>query len=280
MTNPIRYEDRYCLFLDILGFKEVVEQSAHPKSKTPIGVRRLHPGGIYFSLKQIASTLNYKPILISDTGRSRASSRVMTQFSDSVVVSYRAGEMGGLDTMLYDVLNLQIALVQRGLLIRGAITQGQLHHDKDFVFGPALNEAAELEKVAMYPRVIVDRDLLSAAGVSTTQIAKSGESGLRTTASLVAQDLDGLFYVDYFAVQPSDFSGDWGELCEYLIGLREVIKGLSAKRQPSLKMKHSWLRQKFNQIAEPLEKSKFTRLGSNRVPDIEENHIINVSPFR
>lgn len=280
MTNPIRYEDRYCLFLDILGFKEVVEQSTHPKSNTPTGIRRLHPGGIYFSLKQIASTLNYKPILISDSGRSRTSSRVMTQFSDSVVVSYRAGEMGGLDTMLYDVLNLQIALVQRGLLIRGAITQGPLHHDKDFVFGPALNEAAELEKVAMYPRVIVDRDLLNAAGVSTAQIANSGKSGLRTTASLVAQDLDGLLYVDYFAVQPSDFSGEWSELCEYLIDLREVIKGLSSKRQPSLRMKHSWLRQKFNQIAEPLEKSKFTSLGVNAVPVGEEDHIRNVTPFR
>jgi hypothetical protein len=30
MSKPIRYEDRYCLFLDILGFKEVVEQSALP----------------------------------------------------------------------------------------------------------------------------------------------------------------------------------------------------------------------------------------------------------
>jgi len=278
--KPIQYEDRYCLFLDILGFKEVVEQSAHPKPTALMGSKRIHPGGIYFGLKEIASKLNYRASLVSVTGRLRPSSRVTTQFSDSVVVSYRAGEEGGLATMLYDVLHLQLALVQRGLLIRGAITQGLLHHDKDFVFGPALNEAAELEKVAMYPRVIVDRDLLTAAGFSTAQIVKSGESAFRTTASLVAQDLDGLFYVDYFSVWPEDFSDEWNDLCEYLIRLREVIKGLAAKRQPSLKMKHSWLRQKFNQIAEPLEKSKFTTFGTHRVPADEENHILNVLPFR
>jgi hypothetical protein len=279
-NKPIQYEDRYCLFLDILGFKEVVEQSAQPKSTASMGSKRIHPEGIYFSLKQVASTLNYRSSLASVTGRLKPSSRVMTQFSDSVVVSYRAGEEGGLATMLYDVLHLQLALVQRGLLIRGAITQGLLHHDEDFVFGPALNEAAELEKVAMYPRVIVDRDLLTAAGISTAQIVKSGESALRTTASLVAQDLDGLFYVDYFAVRPEDFSDEWSDLSEYLIDLREVIKGLAAKRQPSLRMKHSWLRQKFNQIAEPLEKSKFTSFGTYRVPADEEDHIFNVMPFR
>ena len=101
-----------------------------------------------------------------------------------------------------------------------------------------------------------------------------------TTASLVAQDLDGLFFVDYFAVHPEDFSDNWGDLCEYLIDLREVIKGLAVKRQPSLRMKHSWLRQKFNQIAEPLEKSKFTSFGAHRVPSDEEDHILNVMPFK
>jgi hypothetical protein len=132
----------------------------------------------------------------------------------------------------------------------------------------------------MYPRVIVDRDLLSAAGISTAQIVKSGVSPLRTTESLVAQDLDGLFYVDYFAVRPEDFSDEWSELCEYLIDLREVVKSLAAKRQPSLRMKHSWLRQKFNQIAEPLEKSKFTSFGAYGVPADEIDHILNVMPFR
>lgn len=280
MSKPIKYEDRYCLFLDILGFKDVVERSVIPKSAATPGTKHHPAGGIYFSLKQIAQSVKYNATVLGTGGKQKPSSRVVTQFSDSVVVSYLVSETGGLADMLYDVLHLQLVLIERGLLIRGAITKGSLHHDHDFVFGPALNEAAELEKVAMYPRVIVDRDLLSAAGISTSQIAKSGDSASRTAASLVAQDLDGLFYVDYFAVHPEDFAEDWSDLCEYLIGLREVVKGLSGKRQPSLRMKHSWLRQKFNQVAEPLEKSKFGRLGPHVIPDDEEGHFRNVTSFK
>jgi hypothetical protein len=278
MSKPLKYEERYCLFLDILGFNEVVERSAHPDA---IAARNGHPvSGVYFSLKQIASSLNYKAAVVGANGKMKASSRVVTQFSDSVVVSYRATENGGLADMLYDVLHLQLALIQRGLLIRGAITKGLLHHDQDFVFGPALNEAVELEKVAMYPRVIVDRDLLKDAGISIASVKKSSEYSERSVGSLVACDLDGMFYVDYFAVHPEDFGDEWGDLCEYLISLREIVKGLSQKRQPSLKLKHSWLRQKFNDVAVGVEQSKFRRFGPHRIPEEEEDHFWSVRPFK
>lgn len=278
MSKPIRYEERYCLFLDILGFKEVVEQSAlHGATAARMG----HPaGGIYFSLKEIASSLKYNAAVIGANGSIQASSRVVTQFSDSVVVSYKVEEAGGLAEMLYDVLHLQLTLIQRGLLIRGAITKGALHHDKDFVFGPALNEAAELEKVAMYPRVIVDRDLLKAAGISVASVANSSKSSDRSVGSLVAFDLDGMYYVDYFAIHPEDFGEDWGEVCEYLINLREIVKGLSQKRQPGLKLKHSWLRQKFNEVASRIEQSKFRWLGPHGIPNDEEDHFFSVRPFK
>ena len=280
MTKQVQYQERFCLFLDILGFKEVVEQSASPKSGHSQVSHRPHAGTIYFGLKKIASSLNYKLMLVGTSGKKKPSSRVVTQFSDSVVVSYLVSETGGLADMLYDVLHLQLELIQRGLLIRGAITQGLLHHDSDFVFGPALNEAAELEKLAMYPRVIIDRDLLSSAGITTSQIAKSSHSIFRDAPSLVAQDLDGLFYVDYFNVHPEDFSEDWGGLSEYLIRLREVIKTLSSKRHLSIRMKHSWLRQKFNAVAEALERSGFRLLGPHPVPEDEDGHINQVIPFR
>lgn len=278
MSKPIRYEERYCLFLDILGFKGVVEQSAQTGANL---AHSGHPaGGIYFSLKQIASNLKYKSAVASANGVMKASSRVVTQFSDSVVVSYKTTETSGLAEMLYDVLHLQLNLIQRGLLIRGAITKGQLHLDQDFVFGPALNEAAELEKVAMYPRVIVDRDLLKDAGIPLASVTNSSESSDRNVGSLVACDLDGMFYVDYFDVHPEDFGDEWGDLAEYLISLRGIVKGLSQKRQPSLKLKHSWLRQKFNDVAIGLAQSKFRRFGPHIIPDDDEALFYDIRPFK
>ena len=251
------YQDRYCLFLDILGFKEIIESSLQPGSRLGKG----RPPKVYFSLKQIASALNYKMLVYGRSGKGRPSSRRVTQFSDSVVLSYKASEPGSLSGVLFDVLQLQLKLISRGILVRGGIARGLLYHEDDFVFGPALNEAAELEKAAMYPRVIVDRDVLA------------GHS------DFVSSDLDGMYYVDYFNVDPEWFS-DWGEMVEYLIGLRELIKKLSLRKDISIRLKHSWLREKFNNVIRPLETSKYKMLAGNFVPKYEDDHVINLSSFR
>ena len=256
--------DRYCLFLDILGFRDIVNESLQAASAT---------SHIYFSLNSIANTLKYRQLYLDAGGKKTISSRKVSQFSDSVVVSYLATEEGGLEDMLRDVLRLQIQLIHRKILVRGAITLGKLYHQRDFVFGPALNEAVELERLANYPRVIAERDLLARAGLVNVGSPPSAIAPLTL-------DLDGQYFVDYFAVQPDDFDEDWGSLVEYLIELREVILALSKRREPSLRIKHGWMRQRFNGVAIPLEKSAFREFNGHRVPDDEDNHIINIRRFR
>ena len=270
------YEDRYCLFLDILGFKDIVNNSV----KDPQKESRPQTSSVYFGLKKITENLDYKSVLIDSAGNKVKSSRRVAQFSDTVVVSYLVRESGGLSNILYDVLQVQLSLIRRKLLVRGAITKGKLYHRGDFVFGPALNDAAELEKLAMYPRVIADKELLIAAGVVKPGLGKHDRGTSRSPQSLVSMDLDGLFYVDYFAVFEEDFHDDWGDLIEYLSDLREVIVGLSHKHPLSVKMKHSWMRQKFNDIAFPLEASKYTKFCDQYVPDDEQDFIANVQPFK
>jgi hypothetical protein len=70
-------------------------------------------------------------------------------------------ERGAVFDMLYDIYLLQISLIQRGISVRGAISSGKLFHNEAIVFGPALVEAVELEKLAMYPRVILSREILT-----------------------------------------------------------------------------------------------------------------------
>jgi hypothetical protein len=55
------------------------------------------------------------------------------------------------------VATTQLFAAALGFWIRGGITIGELVHNNDVVFGPALNRAHELEsKVAEYPRIIFD----------------------------------------------------------------------------------------------------------------------------
>jgi len=148
-----------------------------------------------------------------------------------------------------------------------------LFHESDFVFGPALNEAVELEKLASYPRVIVDRDLL------IDRYLVDVGSSLTAVPPLTA-DLDGQFFIDYFSVQPEDFDDEWSPLIEYLIALRELVRNLSRRREPSLRLKHGWMRQHFNRVAIPLEETGFRVFNGHSVPEDEGDHIINVTRFR
>lgn len=258
------YEDRYCLFLDILGFQSLVESSAK-LNKGDTEIKSLN--SLIAALKEIEEGVKYKDS-VEVSGKMKPTSRKVTQFSDSVIISYKKDEpySAGITSIIMDVHRLQLEMTTRGILLRGAITVGPLFHDDSFVLGPALNEAVALEKLAAYPRVILDAEILDAAGL------KKGETPdhERTISSMVSEDFDGTFFIDYFNVVPDDFFDEWYEVYDYLSRLRKVVKQLSYKKDPSIKMKHSWMRAKFNAMAKILEESKYESIGSNMIPEEDQ----------
>jgi len=278
-TNKVapNYEERLCLFLDILGFKSIIANSVSEKPESSYSFRKLDVAGIHAALRAIDRTIKHSD---STFGEVLNTSKQVTQFSDSIVISYLIEERSAVFDMLYDIFFLQIELVQRGILVRGAITSGPLFHDADTIFGPALVEAAELEKVALYPRVILHQEIID-KGKRNSASHHSSDDEEKSIRSLLKQDLDGMYYIDYFNPGPGVFDEGWDGLYEYLVLLRENIKRLSyLTKNPSLRLKHSWMRQKFNDVAFLLEKSKYKKLHSDYVPDDLEDHIRNITPFR
>ena len=273
VNTPIAYEERLCLFLDILGFKAKIDESVKDPTKTLKSTERLMTAQrIHGALRAISSAMNPS---ISGFSHELTSSKQVSQFSDSIVVSYSLAERGAVFGMLYDIYLLQIQLVQRGFLVRGAITVGKLFHDEHIVFGPALVEAAELERLAMYPRVILGQEILQLGSVDM----HGDPDG--TVATLVKKDLDGMYYIDYFGVSAGEFDSDWDDHCQYFAELREVIKSMSyLTRNLSVKLKHSWMRQKFNDVAGPMEKSKFTTFNGSHIPEETQDAYISAGPFK
>lgn len=277
MNNPGYYEERYCLFLDILGFQSHVDESISPRedNKKPMNFFQLRK-----VLDRISEGVNYRE-KIEVSGKLKPTSRCVTQFSDSVVISYRKDEQHGqgVSSLLLDVHRIQLSLIHSGVLLRGAITTGLLFHDAHLVFGPALNEAVALEKLANYPRVILDGEILEEVGLKNSKRSGKPTNYSRTISSLVTRDFDGLYYVDYFNVHPADFNEDWDDVREYLESLRNLVKGLANKKDPSLKVKHSWLRTKFNDMIEPLAKSGFSEIAGHSVPDDDLDLFRQLKPF-
>lgn len=278
MQAPDAYEERLCLFIDILGFKNHVEESAKQVDKdAKSSFRAFTVARLHNALSVIDRAMTFE---IDGLSNLYKTTKKVTQFSDSVVASYRMDEKSALFDMLYDIYMLQVELIKHGILVRGAITVGKLHHDDKLVFGPALVEAAELEKLAMYPRVILSQEVID-QGKGKHSLHHSSKDEEKSIMSLLKQDLDGMFFIDYFGVSPGEFDDEWDGLFLHLTELRELIKRLSQlTRTPSIKLKHSWLRQKFNEIARPLEQSRYSNLNGQSVPEELEEHIHSLAPFK
>jgi len=92
-------------------------------------------------------------------------SKTITTFSDCLVISFKAIEKSEVFHTLLEIKWMIMRLIYRGILCRGAITYGKLIHTDEVLFGPALTEAYILEtKVALYPRVILHKDIIDLAG--------------------------------------------------------------------------------------------------------------------
>ena len=145
------YENRIVAYLDILGFKNIVEDSVNNKKTT---------NDIYYILNDVLYT--YKDI--SDRMiKSKVYKRSVSTLSDCIIMSISInGEKERVDDFITDILEIQQILLYNKFLLRGAITIGDIIHNNNVVFGPAVNRVVQLEKEeALYPRVIIDHDVLS-----------------------------------------------------------------------------------------------------------------------
>jgi hypothetical protein len=132
------YGDRYCAFVDILGFAELTRKGSMPFSSIRELLRIVHaaPRGHYITLFK-GSDLKAQSI------------------SDALCLS-AANSPAGLAHLMYNLEALVLRLLEEGFFVRGAIVKGQLYHDSQMAFGEALVRAYRLEQdVARYPRVMI-----------------------------------------------------------------------------------------------------------------------------
>src|ERR1044072_420286 len=123
----MEYERRVVFFVDILGFRD----SIHSQECKNIGevltfIQRFYEDeikGVYAKAKEI------------------------TFFSDSIIISFPISL--SLEQDLFEAFNdlqlLLINLLSKGVFLRGAVSFGDLYHDKTLMFGPAFLEAYDCE---------------------------------------------------------------------------------------------------------------------------------------
>lgn len=213
---PVSYERKFVAFYDVLGWRHKIAEAGTDPDKI-------------LSLKAAVSGWS---LLSSSQTQNRGFKTQITSFSDNVVISEPV-EGPNFDLLLFRLGYMQVIASWSGLLIRGAITIGNLVHDDLVVFGPALNRAYELESQrAVYPRIILDPDLGDAFGALPPFMATE----------------DGLAFIDPFTPL---FLQNW-RLQQERVGTRMIID----ERQAAI----SVIRALRREITKPLGEPQWKKL--------------------
>ncbi|MEQ8042159.1 hypothetical protein ABQW67_04235 [Xanthomonas hortorum] len=226
-SATLSYEKRFILFLDFLGFKQIIkETTADPK--------------------RISAVIDAIDIINEMGGKSGLhKSKMLTQFSDSIVISYRCDEPSAAFDLVSEIGFALVRLIERGFLVRGAVAIGDLIHTEKYLLGPAMVEAYELEsKHAIFPRVLVSQGLLDVARDAPAS-HHDGEEEANYISSYMKKDADGRYYIDYLS---------WNAVVDTIGGkdhlFPEYLRRVAKLLEVGLKCENEGVRSKYNWIYE------------------------------
>lgn len=229
------YSTKIVAFIDILEFKDIIKKCKNESQKK-----------LLFSIMEYIKDIkdhNYKGTLRQDE-----IGKEITVFSDSIVISYDLNEnlQGQVFCILMDIIQLQLDLAGQGIILRGAVTMGEIYHKNEIVFGPAMVSAYELEsKIAKYPRIIVDNQLLEYASMNPSSQNGSAME-LSYILELLSEDKDKWLYIDFLSQnQELDDPNDINRI--FYILKKKITEGIQ-NEDPKIVEKYEWLRNYYNSI--------------------------------
>lgn len=173
----MEYEDRLLCFVDILGFKEKVEEAekdTHKLGELHDLLSQLNPEKLKTIIYGNTPTWGYSS---AQTGKAKDDLDDdtldelrndwpidITQFSDSFVISCPSDNPSALTLFLGSIEYLIQAFFEKEILLRGGISRGKVIHNskQSILFGTAMNKAYFLEsQIANYPRIIISSSAYS-----------------------------------------------------------------------------------------------------------------------
>ena len=241
----IMYRRSIVTFLDILGFRDIVRTTA---------AREI--------LRHLRVFQNANRMIGEGFPKYTSAAPRVLQFSDSIV-RVRPLELGEsrVHTLTFlgelgDLARAQLAMIERGVVLRGAVTIGDVFVSRNGVFGPAFVRAYELETgLAKYPRIILDTVFLDAL---TAFGAADQDDGIRhdkLAMHWLSYGEDGVPWLDYFSWLVS-MEWDSDSVLNYFIKHRDLI----LRNRPELaaldtvSAKYLWLAKYHNQSLLKLSK--------------------------
>lgn len=256
-TPEIEYENRLVAFIDILGFKEIVKQSEIDKSK----IEFLYSALEFLKNWEVPEKWDLTLIEIEEDAQKRGVENFeirgktnCTSFSDSIVVSVKVGENNINEissTLITNLGYIGAILLEKGILIRGGLTIGNLiHNDNGIVFGQGLIDSYKLEsKNAKFPRIILSDKLIKELNYPLT--TKRNRYPYHQYIDRFDDGCVGFHQLQYFEVIQSWENISTKTLTQKLDNVRNIIiRGLdNSFERIDVFEKYNWLKQEYQKLS-------------------------------
>lgn len=190
MNKTKQYRKAILSFIDILGFGDIVKKKSADEIYKIL--HTLHGETKIGAKKRISKDKDQTKIIY---------------FSDSIVRirTYDKGNEYSDGPLYFELSAIALAqwlLVEKGILIRGGVTHGDIYtnSDVDMLFGPAMNKGYMLEsKFAIYPRIILDQETLECLKKESRlrHVKTTFDEEREAIKKYLDQGDDGIWYIDY-----------------------------------------------------------------------------------
>ncbi|NVD71332.1 hypothetical protein HUX88_12300 [Duganella sp. BJB1802] len=226
MTN-VRLTRQICAFIDVLGGAKLFR-----------GKDKQRASEFFACLEEFERRMNAWSPHFPAKRRTKA---LVKTFSDNIFVAFPFKSSTKMDdddvigTFLEELIHQIHELTMfAGFPIRGAVSIGGLMFTDKFLFGPALVEAVELEKSAIFPRIVLSESVL--------RHIKPGSP----IARRIVCDVDGKSFLHYLG----GLSSGWLEHHKTFVenGLQENSRHVRERQ------KYEWLAQYHNFSAQSAKK--------------------------
>lgn len=233
------YTDCYVAFLDILGFKNIINTKSYDEVKEVFqSIITSLDAGIALTRACEESDTEY---VHYNESLHNTKIRVM---SDSIIVATPSTYPEALAAVIDICRMMQVILYDEcsiPIFLRGAIAKGDLYIDDNLLFGKGMIDAyLAQEHYAIYPRVIIPGNILKAAKGSVEE----GFKGF-------VQDEDGYYYIDsldeYMDCDDQSIECEFSRRYDRLMNvINEQLDGYTDAR---VRQKYQWLQGELHKVS-------------------------------
>lgn len=157
----ISVTEHFCVFLDILGYKNRIEMTQVDSLNSELERFVYCVGSENDFLKKLSDHLNFK----------------MKTFTDNIVICIPITKesIEKFDLVLSHIIDYQKSLISSNYFVRGGISKGLLYMENDIIWGPALIKAVNLEKNGMYPFIFISDEIIELFSINNLQKSEQDE---------------------------------------------------------------------------------------------------------